>query len=61
MSILQRIKDAIEKHEAPGWRQWYVDEFVIDCDADEFWQVVGQALAGASTANCVPRTGRKLS
>lgn len=44
MSALQRIKDAVEAHEASGSRQWYVDEFVIDCDAAEFWAVVEQAL-----------------
>lgn len=44
MSILQQIKDAAERHEAPGWRQWYIDEFVIDCDAEEFWEVVRRVL-----------------
>jgi len=40
------IKDAVEKHieTMVGAAQWYVDEFVIDCDAEEFWKVVGKAL-----------------
>lgn len=42
---LQAIKDAVYAHEAPGLAQWYVDEHVIDCDADEFWEVVKRALA----------------
>jgi hypothetical protein len=44
--ILQAIRKVIEQHEAPGPVQWYVDELVIDCDADEFWAVVGKALEG---------------
>lgn len=33
-------------HEAPGGTQWYVDERVIDCDAEEFWTVVAAVLEG---------------
>ncbi len=40
----QTVKDAVDKHEADGPVQWYVDELTIDCDAEEFWKVVAKAL-----------------
>ena len=44
--VLQAIKKAVDKHEpAHGLIQWYVDEVGIDCDAEEFWEVVGSELA----------------
>ncbi len=48
-AVLQAIKEAVGKHEPiEGFRysgvQWYVDEFIIDCDADEFWAVVKRVL-----------------
>jgi hypothetical protein len=42
--VLQIIKDEVDKHEFQGMTQWYVSEFNIDCDAEEFWKVVLQAL-----------------
>ena len=49
--VLKRIKDAVDAYDDGGYHQWYVDEFVIDCDAEEFWRVVERALiqSAAST------------
>jgi hypothetical protein len=41
-----QLRAAVEAHEPEhGYTQWYVDEHVIDCDADEFWAVTAQAEA----------------
>lgn len=49
--LAQAIREAVENHEpAPddeGCLQWYVRGNAIDCDADEFWQVVEQAIRKA--------------
>lgn len=56
---VDRLRAAVEAHESDGYRSWYVDEFVIDVDAVEFWAVIAKALeklqggAGA-TANAEP-------
>ena len=43
--LAQVIREAVEAHEEDdGHVQWYVDTYVIDCDADRFWQVVEQAI-----------------
>jgi hypothetical protein len=42
--LVDAIRTAIYAHEGAPATQWYVDEFVIDCNADEFWDVVQQAL-----------------
>lgn len=40
-----QLRAAVEAHRpANGMTQWYVDEFCIDCDADEFWAVIAAAL-----------------
>jgi hypothetical protein len=31
-------------HEPGGGAQWYVDDRVIDCDAEEFWAVIAMKL-----------------
>jgi hypothetical protein len=42
-----QLRGAVMAHQPDdGSRQWYVDEHVIDCDADEFWAVIARALAG---------------
>jgi hypothetical protein len=42
---VEQIRAAIEAHEPEdGYKQWYVDELCIDCDAAEFWAVVAAAL-----------------
>jgi hypothetical protein len=39
--ILEEIKEAVNSHEPDsGFTQWYVDEFSIDCEAEELWKVV---------------------
>lgn len=30
-----------------GYTQWYVNDAVIECDAEEFWRVVAKALMPA--------------
>ena len=41
-----QLRAAVMAHEPDDdSRQWYVDEFVIDCDAEEFWAVIERALA----------------
>lgn len=41
-----RLRAAVEAHKPEhGYTQWYVDEHVIDCDAEEFWAVIARALA----------------
>ena len=43
--LTQALKHAIETHEpSHGMRQWYIDDNVIDCDADEFWGAAELAL-----------------
>jgi hypothetical protein len=42
--ITQAIMAAVRNHEPQGLVQWYTDELCIDCDAEEFWDVVEQAL-----------------
>jgi hypothetical protein len=44
-AIVAAIRRAVEAHEPGGGAQWYVDEFVVDVDADEFWRVALSALA----------------
>lgn len=44
--LTQAIREAIISHDA-GAAQWYADDLVIDCDAEEFWQVTEQALREA--------------
>jgi hypothetical protein len=45
---LQAIREAVSSYDHDGPEQWYVDDLVIDCDADTFWRVVEQALAEAA-------------
>jgi hypothetical protein len=41
-----QLRAAVTAHEPEdGYRQWYVDEYVIDCDAEEFWAVIERVLA----------------
>jgi hypothetical protein len=41
-----QLRAAVEAHRpSDGSLSWYVDEFVIDCDAGEFWAVIARALA----------------
>lgn len=48
--MLQEIIDAINNHEpVDGSIQWYTDKFYIDCDAEEFWDVVGSVIARYKT------------
>ena len=42
--VMQLIRRKIDNHDPEGGVQWYIDQFCIDCDAGEFWQVVEQAL-----------------
>jgi hypothetical protein len=43
-----QLRAAVEAHEpSHGMTQWYVDEYVIDCDAEEFWAVIARTLAEA--------------
>ena len=43
---VERIKSAVTAHQPEdGYLQWYVDEFCIDCDAEELWRVVGNTLS----------------
>lgn len=50
-ALLERIKTAIAAHQPDdGHTQWYVDEFCIDCDAEEFWRVVQKALTSGEAA-----------
>jgi hypothetical protein len=47
--ILEAIQNAVIRHEPDsGFIQWYIDEFYIDCEADEFWKVVGDKLKEVS-------------
>lgn len=41
---LAAVMAAVSAQEPSGLAQWYVDEWVIDCDAELFWQVVADAL-----------------
>lgn len=42
---VEQLRAAVEAHEpSHGMTQWYVDEYVIDCDAREFWAVIAAAL-----------------
>ncbi len=42
---IEQIRAAIEAHEPEdGYKQWYVDEHCIDCDAEEFWAVIAAVL-----------------
>lgn len=38
------IRHRVAHHIAPGAAQWYIDERCIDCDADEFWNVVDDVV-----------------
>lgn len=51
--LTQAVRNAIEAHHEVhlGVTQWYVDKFVIDCDAEDFWKVAEQALAGEELRN----------
>lgn len=43
-----RLRAAVEAHKPEhGYTQWYVDEHVIDCDAEEFWAVIERAELAA--------------
>lgn len=42
--ITQILRATVEAHGPNAAGQWYVDKFVIDCDADEFWKVIEHAL-----------------
>jgi hypothetical protein len=43
--ILERIRAAVEAHVTPdSSTQWYVDEYCIDCAAEEFWAVIADVL-----------------
>ena len=44
--LTQAIRDAVTAYDESK-DQWYVDEFTIDCDAEEFWRITEQALAEA--------------
>jgi hypothetical protein len=44
---VDQLKAAVTAHEPPASGQWYVDEHVIDCDAEEFWAVIAATLEGA--------------
>jgi hypothetical protein len=38
------IREYVRKHEPQiPWVQWYVDDRVIDCDAEEFWRAINVA------------------
>src|SRR5271167_3523249 len=40
-SFWNAVKTRVANHDPEdGSRQWYVDNHVIDCDAEEFWKVV---------------------
>ena len=43
--LLRFLQAQIHAHEPDGYVQWFVDEHCIDCDAEEFWKVLRQALA----------------
>lgn len=44
------IRKAIEQHETEFHGvQWYVDDNAIDCNADEFWAVVDEAVRARVT------------
>ena len=48
------LKARVSAHEpVTGHVQWYVDDLCIDCDAEEFWKVVGQALAETFSGDAV--------
>lgn len=49
--LTKAIMERVEAHEVTGLRQWYVDDTCIDCDAEEFWNVVEQALAEAEAGD----------
>lgn len=50
------IREAIEQHSPDdGSINWYVDEHVIDCDAEEFWKVAEEA-GTASASSQIPLT-----
>jgi hypothetical protein len=42
--IMKRVDEHHNDETLQGGVQWYADEFVIDCDAEEFWKVVEEAL-----------------
>lgn len=45
---VEQIRAAVEAHQPEhGYTSWYVDEHVIDCDADEFWTVIAAVLQKA--------------
>lgn len=52
--LTKAIREKIERHDNSGQNQWYVDEFVIDCYADEFWSVTLQALREALKPEVAP-------
>ena len=44
--VTRAIRERVEAHEGTSAAQWYVDEHSVDCDADEFWAVVDEAVRG---------------
>lgn len=40
----RRIRDRVERYGHDGRHPWTISEYVIDCDADEFWAVVTEAI-----------------
>jgi NTP pyrophosphatase (non-canonical NTP hydrolase) len=46
-AMMETIRAAVDAHGTTGGIQWYVDEFSIDCDAEEFWGVVFTAISAA--------------
>lgn len=49
-ALAQRIKAAALAAEPTAY-QWYIDDLVIDCDADNFWQLVTDTLDTAQQDN----------
>lgn len=46
--LTSAIRAAVEHHEPDSGGQWYVDDLCIDCDAEEFWDVVLRAVCEAA-------------
>jgi len=41
---VDKLRAAVIAHESHGSGSWYADEYVIDCDASEFWAVIAAVL-----------------
>lgn len=53
-AIVNCIRSRVDNHIYDGMSQWYVSEFSIDCEAEEFWRVVEGAVREVCDATPSP-------